>query len=199
MKKQNNEHTPPGHYALWRINQEKNMDKKIFVKGKPRLDMKRLQVPGVFVPVTCQFCGDVRQVELIDRIDYPAAGSIHTIGIDCQKCGKGETEALIDVEVFAEVTLLRDGVQLPWIKFLLNADRFYGWIKSPADWQRLKEAYPKKSDDDLLDCKEATCEGRRSLERRDNNPNYGMRFEHDGERTLRDFFQDNGMTLGEGI
>lgn len=43
--------------------------------------------------------------------------------------------------------------------------------------------------------KEATYQGTLSLVDRKNRPNFGFRWEHDGEKTLKDFFIENGMTI----
>lgn len=83
----------------------------------------------------------------------------------------------------------------PWKRFWFESNQFFGYIENAEDWQRLRDAYPFFTDDGLLDAKEATYNGSLTLEERDARPNYGLRWEHDGERTLRDFFNANGMTL----
>jgi hypothetical protein len=82
-----------------------------------------------------------------------------------------------------------------WRSFWFESNQFFDNINNMSDWQRLREAYPSFTDEQLLDAKEATYGGVRPLLERDNKPNYGFRWEHDGERTLRDFFAANGMEL----
>lgn len=77
----------------------------------------------------------------------------------------------------------------PWKRFYFESNH----IEGLADWQRLRDAYPRLTDEQLLDAKEATYSGYRPQEERDAMPNYGFRIEHDGQRTLRDFFNANGM------
>ena len=74
----------------------------------------------------------------------------------------------------------------PWVKFWFESNQFFDWIESLEDWDRLRSAYPSFSDNDLLDSKQNV----HSLK-----PNYGMRMEHKGTETLRDFFIKNNMTL----
>lgn len=82
-----------------------------------------------------------------------------------------------------------------WKPFFFESNQFFDTIRGIEDWERLKAAYPDMSDDQLLDSKEATYKGNRKQEERDAHPNYGMRYEHDGERTLRGFFETHGMSL----
>lgn len=82
-----------------------------------------------------------------------------------------------------------------WKPFFFESNQFFDTIRGMADWERLKAAYPDMSDDELLDAKEATYKGNRPQEERDAHPNYGLRYEHDGERTLRGFFEAQGMSL----
>lgn len=70
---------------------------------------------------------------------------------------------------------------------------FFDFVSGPDDWKRLREAYPNKTDGELLAAQEATYNGTRTIEERERRPNYGFRFEHDGERTLRHFFTENNM------
>lgn len=83
----------------------------------------------------------------------------------------------------------------PWKRFYLDSNMFFDYVEGMADWQRLRDAYPRFTDEQLLDAKEATYKGNRPQEERDAMPSYGFRLEHDGQRTLRDFFNANGMTL----
>lgn len=82
-----------------------------------------------------------------------------------------------------------------WKTFHFESNRFFDKINNPNDWERLREAYPGKTDQDLLAAKEATYKGKKPQEDRDNKPNYGFRFEHDGEKTLLDFKQHNMLHL----
>ena len=82
-----------------------------------------------------------------------------------------------------------------WKRFWFEGNQFFDYIESMDDWQRLRDAYPDDTDETLLDAKEATYKGSLSQEERDANPKYGFRWECDGERTLRDFFAANNMTL----
>lgn len=80
-----------------------------------------------------------------------------------------------------------------WKRFHFESNRFFQGIEGPQDWQRLRAVYPELSDDELLASQEATYQGTRAIEEREKRPNYGRRFEHDGEKTLRDFFVECGM------
>lgn len=86
----------------------------------------------------------------------------------------------------------------PWKRFFFESNQFFDHINGMVDWDRLRAAYPELSDEDLLDAQEATYGGNRNQEERDLHPNYGFRSEHDGEKRLRDFFMQNGMTLEPG-
>lgn len=83
----------------------------------------------------------------------------------------------------------------PWKRFFFESNLFFDHIENMSDWQRLCDAYPKLTDTQLLDAKEATYGGHRTQQERDERPNYGFRLEHDGKRTLRDFFAKHGMEL----
>lgn len=80
-----------------------------------------------------------------------------------------------------------------WQRFFFESNMFFDHIEGPEDWQRLRDAYPNKTDDELLAAREATYGGKRSQELRDTRPNYGFRGEHDGEKLLRDFFVEHNM------
>lgn len=90
---------------------------------------------------------------------------------------------------------MKDKKSANWVHFFFESNQFFDTIKDEKDWQRLRDAYPNLTDDELLNAKEATYEGSLSKDIRDKRPNYGFRIEHDGERTLRDFFKSNKMTL----
>lgn len=81
-----------------------------------------------------------------------------------------------------------------WKPFFFESNQFFDTISDECDWNRLKEAYPELNDEDLLNAKEATYGGTRPQEDRDLRPNYGFRWEHDGEQTLRDFFKKYGIS-----
>lgn len=82
---------------------------------------------------------------------------------------------------------------ITWKPFHFEANMFFRTIAGPFGWQRLRQAYPNMTDDELLDAKEATYGGTLSEAQRNHHPNFGLRREHDGEKTLRDFFVENGM------
>lgn len=80
-----------------------------------------------------------------------------------------------------------------WRRFHFEGNMFFDSVHGPADWIRLRQVYPALTDDELLDSQEATYKGTRELSVRDRRPNYGRRYEHDGDRTLRDFFVAHNM------
>lgn len=80
-----------------------------------------------------------------------------------------------------------------WRRFHFEGNMFFDSVYGPTDWLRLRKAYPSLTDDELLASQEATYQGTRSQDNRDALPNYGRRFEHDGDRTLRDFFVAHNM------
>lgn len=80
-----------------------------------------------------------------------------------------------------------------WKQFHFEANQFFDNIAGPDDWQRLRNAYPKLSDETLLNAKEATYRGTRAVEERAARPNFGFRIEHDGEKSLRDYFVEHDM------
>ena len=75
-----------------------------------------------------------------------------------------------------------------WVKFWFESNQVFGMVESSAEWERFKllfrDAYKNR---DIYDLKEdiypKEC------------PNFGQRREHKGDRTLRDFFQENGMDM----
>jgi hypothetical protein len=85
--------------------------------------------------------------------------------------------------------------QNTWTRFHFESNRFFDTIAEPADWLRLRSAYPDMSDEELLAAKQATYKGTLSQEQRDSRPNFGFRLEHDGGKTLADFFAEHQMTL----
>ena len=82
---------------------------------------------------------------------------------------------------------------MTWQQFYFESSLFFDTVAGPEDWMRLKAAYPNMSDSELLDAREATYGGQRTKADRDATPNYGLRYEHDGARRLRDFFEDHDM------
>ncbi len=80
-----------------------------------------------------------------------------------------------------------------WKRFHFESNQFFDTVRGMEDWQRLRSAYPEMTDEQLLNAKEAF--EHLPEEERDRRPNYGFRWEHDGERTLRDFFNKHKMTL----
>ena len=89
---------------------------------------------------------------------------------------------------------------MKWVPFFFESNQLFDMVSTMGDWERLRSAYPHRTDDELLDAQEATYGGYRTLVERDTHPNYGFRSEHDGMRTLRTFFEKNGMlNPGSGI
>lgn len=82
-----------------------------------------------------------------------------------------------------------------WTSFFFESNQFFQHISSLDEWQNLRRAYPDYSDEKLLAAKEATYGGTRTREERAKHPNFGFRWEHDGEKTLKDFFVENKMEL----
>lgn len=82
-----------------------------------------------------------------------------------------------------------------WKSFFFESNQFFDRIHNLSDWYRLKKAYPHLSDTQLLAAKEATYRGQLSIEERKKRANFGFRWEHDGEKTLLDYFKENGMSV----
>lgn len=80
-----------------------------------------------------------------------------------------------------------------WKTFFFESNRFFDHIHNMDDWARLRAAYPDKSNEELLAAREATYGGTRPEATRQARPNFGFRFEHDGQKTLRDFLAEHGM------
>lgn len=72
-----------------------------------------------------------------------------------------------------------------WKRFWFEGNRWFGWIGDKEDWQRLRDAYDDKTDEQLLAAKK--CDDA-------SVPNFGFRREHTGAETLADFFSKHGMT-----
>lgn len=82
-----------------------------------------------------------------------------------------------------------------WTPFFFESNKFFQLVSSPTDWKKLQESYPDYTNDQLLAAREATWNGQRSVSDRLKHPNFGLRLEHDGEKTLKDFFIEHGMPL----
>jgi len=82
-----------------------------------------------------------------------------------------------------------------WRRFFFEGNMFFDFIENMDGWNLLRTAYPGMTDFQLMDAREATYGGTRPAEEREKFPNYGFRWEHDGEKTLRDFFRENGMSI----
>jgi hypothetical protein len=76
----------------------------------------------------------------------------------------------------------------PWVRFWFEGNLFFDWIDGPEDWQRLRDAYERYSDERLLGAERFFGAS---------IPNFGFRIEHKGPGTLKDFFEDNGMKVPE--
>lgn len=90
---------------------------------------------------------------------------------------------------------MNENSTLSWTSFWFESNQFFDLVKGPDDWERLRCAYPDKPVEWFLRAREATYRDTRPLEERDRFPNYGTRSEHDGDRTLGDFFQARGMKV----
>lgn len=73
----------------------------------------------------------------------------------------------------------------PWTPFWFESNQYFNWIRSQEDWNNLCDCYPDKSNDWLLS----------ALSTDDTKPNFGFRMEHRGDKTLKQFFRENGMVL----
>lgn len=87
-----------------------------------------------------------------------------------------------------------------WKPFRFASDRFtamfggyYPDIESPADWEKLRLAFPELTDDQIMGARQATWGGTLCEHDRAKNPNYGFSQENDGVKTLRDFMAENKM------
>jgi hypothetical protein len=80
-----------------------------------------------------------------------------------------------------------------WKQFWFESNMFFDFVNGPDDWILLRKAYPRMTDEQLLAAQEATYGGTRSEEKKAKKPNYGFRYEHDGKKTLKDFFIENNM------
>lgn len=106
--------------------------------------------------------------------------------------GGGFPILLLRPAALADIT---GGKGFTWRRFFFESNQIFMNIDGPADWQKIREAYPYKSDADILSAREATYGGSRPQGERDRKPNYGFRSEHDGDRRLRDFFEAHAMPI----
>jgi hypothetical protein len=113
---------------------------------------------------------------------------------DCPVCGSASHTVWHeeDQEYVCHATHVKES---GWKRFHFESNRFFDTIEGPEDWERLCDAYPGMDDDELLSAKQATYGGTMRAEDMAEHPNYGFRLEHDGDKTLRDFFRENNMTL----
>lgn len=78
-----------------------------------------------------------------------------------------------------------------WTRFWFEGNRYFSWINGPEDWEKVKAAYseedwnPQWTVDEILD-KAKVCPT-------SPHPKYGFARECDGDKTLREFFAENGM------
>jgi hypothetical protein len=73
-----------------------------------------------------------------------------------------------------------------WREFHFESNQVFGQVWDRAKWEQLKKTYEKAyPDSDIYACKESKY--------RSND--FGQRSEHQGERTLRQFFKIYGMDL----
>jgi len=76
-----------------------------------------------------------------------------------------------------------------WTPFYYESNQYFGWIESPTDWEKVKTAYSQRggilTTDELLD-KSHVAPGAPHIK-------YGLRSECDGDKTLREFFTEQGM------
>jgi hypothetical protein len=75
-----------------------------------------------------------------------------------------------------------------WVKFWIESNQVFGMVESLSEWERVKRLFSEAyKNTDIYDLKEDIYP--KEL------PNFGQRREHKGDRTLRDFFQENGMDM----
>lgn len=82
-----------------------------------------------------------------------------------------------------------------WTTFYFDGNMAWGLVDSPAEWERIKEAYRTApgghaTPSDLLDAK--NCPNRRE----GLPPLFGFVIECNGPQTLREFFAEHGMEGG---
>lgn len=82
----------------------------------------------------------------------------------------------------------------PWVSFYFDGNQAFGIVDSPAEWERIKQAYRDASGGhatpaDLLTAR--NCPRERGL------PKFGFVVECDGPQSLWDFFLQHGMDPGK--
>ena len=78
--------------------------------------------------------------------------------------------------------------EIDWVDFRFESDQVSGEISSNDSWLLMKSRYESVyPSNDIYDCRE--CSYRTRI------PEFGQAIEHNGRRTLRQFFQENGMPL----
>ena len=77
---------------------------------------------------------------------------------------------------------------MDWVNFHFESNQVFELVDSPSEWRRVKYLYYRAYEDqDIYDLKENIYPKE--------IPNFGQRMEHKGNRTLRDFFTENGMDM----
>ena len=79
-----------------------------------------------------------------------------------------------------------------WQRFWFESNQYFNWVEGPEDWEKVKAAYDKWSVDELLD--KSREDDSPSRKQHGADPKFGLAVECRGERTLRAFFTENGMT-----
>lgn len=102
-------------------------------------------------------------------------------------------EVLLRESVKRRKAVRQSAAKRGWTPFYFDGNLAFGIVDSPAQWERLKQAYRDSpggypSPADLLEAK--NCPRERGL------PKFGFVVECDGPQTLRDFFVEHGMDTG---
>jgi hypothetical protein len=74
-----------------------------------------------------------------------------------------------------------------WAAFHFESNQAFGDIENLEQWLEMKALWESAYTGDIYDCKECTYP--RAF------PDFGQRMEHQGDRTLREFFKENGMSM----
>lgn len=82
----------------------------------------------------------------------------------------------------------------PWVTFYFDGNLAFGIVDSPAEWERIKQAYREApgghaTPAELLESRNCPRDG--------GLPKFGFVVECDGPQTLRDFFVQHGMDIGD--
>ena len=81
-----------------------------------------------------------------------------------------------------------------WKRFHFESNMFFDSVEGPSDWERLRAAYPNKTDDELLTAKQSVwADNDLRAMFQPSCEQYGFAYECSGVKTLRDFFQENDM------